>query len=68
MLHLLTDRKKELLIINKKDYSLETIIRLREIVLLEKRVKRVLAAEIDQAGFREELSNLSVQMSFLQPI
>jgi len=23
---------------------------------------------LDQAGFREELANLSVQMSFLQPI
>jgi hypothetical protein len=68
MLHLLTDRKKELLIINKKDYSLETIIRLREIVLLEKRVKRVLAAEIDQAGFREELGNLVALMSELEAV
>jgi len=68
MLHLLTDRKKELLIINKKDYSLETIIRLREIVLLEKRVKRVLAAEIDRAGFREELGNLVALMSELEAV
>ena len=68
MLELLTQRREELRHKYRKDMDIEIAYRLKEVELLIKRYKRVIEAEIDAAGFREELGNLVTLMSGLEAV
>ena len=68
MLEILIERKKELQEKYRKNPSVEHYIRRAEVDLLIKRYKRLIEAEVDAAGFREELGNLVVLMSGLESV
>jgi hypothetical protein len=68
MLELLNERRSELRHKYRKDMDIEIAYRLKEVELLIKRYKRILEAEIDAAGFREELTQLAKDMDTLQAL
>ena len=68
MIELLTQRKKELQEMYKRKPDIDTVIRLRENLIMIRRYKRLLEAEVDAAGFREELGNLVVLMDGLESV
>jgi hypothetical protein len=67
MIEILTDRKKQLETQYRNNPDVEILIRMREVDLLRKRVKRRLDAEIDAAGFRNDLANIVTELSFINP-
>ena len=68
MIELLLARRQELHLkyLNKAD--IELVYRIREVNLLIKRYRKQIEAEVDAAGFREELGNLVVLMAGLEPL
>ena len=68
MIELLIKRREELRQKYRRDMDIEVAYRHKEVELLIKRYKRVLEAEIDAAGFREELTQLAKDMSPLQAL
>ena len=68
MLEILIERKKELQEKYRKNPDVELYMRRAEVDLLIKRYKRLIEAEVDAAGFREELGNLVVLMSDLDAV
>ena len=68
MIEILTQRKKELKEMYKRKPDIDTVIRLRENLIMIRRYKRLLEAEVDFAGFREELGNLVVLMTGLEAV
>ena len=68
MIELLLQRKAQLKELYKKTPDIELVYRLREVELMIKRYKKIIEAEVDAAGFREELGNLVTLMSCLDPI
>ena len=68
MIEILTQRKKELQEMYKRKPDIDTVIRLRENLIMIRRYKRLLEAEVDAAGFREELANLVVLMTGLEAV
>ena len=65
MIELLLQRKAQLKELYKKSPDIELVYRLREVELMIKRYKKLIEAEVDAAGFREELGNLVALMSEL---
>ena len=65
MIELLLQRKAQLKELYKKSPDIELVYRLREVELMIKRYKKLIEAEVDAAGFREELGNLVVLMSWI---
>ena len=68
MIELLLQRKAQLKELYKKSPDIELVYRLREVVLMIKRYKKLIEAEVDAAGFREELGNLVALMSELEGV
>jgi len=68
MIELLEQRKAELKAKYKKTPDIEIYVRISEVNILIKRYKKLIEAEVDAAGFREELGNLVTLMSCLDPI
>jgi hypothetical protein len=68
MIEILTQRKKYLQEKYKRNPDIEIYIRISELNILIKRYKKQIEAEVDAAGFREELGNLVVLMSELEAI
>ena len=68
MIEILTERKKYLQQRYKKNPDIETWIRISELNILIKRYKKQIEAEVDAAGFREELGNLVALMSELEAV
>jgi hypothetical protein len=68
MIELLTQRREELRRKYRRDMDIEIAYRLKEVELLIKRYKRLIEAEIDAAGFREELTQLAKDMDTLQAL
>ena len=68
MIELLEQRKKELKAMYKRQPDIDTLVRLRENLIMIRRYKRLIEAEVDAAGFREELGNLVVLMAGLEPL
>ena len=68
MIEILTQRKKELQEMYRRQPDIDTVIRLRENLIMIRRYKRLLEAEVDAAGFREELGNLVVLMTGLEAV
>ena len=68
MIELLLQRKAQLKELYKKTPDIELVYRLREVELMIKRYKKLIEAEVDAAGFREELGNLVTLMSCLDPV
>jgi hypothetical protein len=68
MIELLLERKRELQLKYRLHPDIELVYRLREINLMIKRYKRLIEAEVDAAGFREDLGNLAVLMSDLESV
>jgi hypothetical protein len=68
MIELLEKRRKELKAMYKRQPDIDTLVRLRENLIMIRRYKRLIEAEVDAAGFREELGNLVTLMSCLDPI
>ena len=68
MIEILTERKKYLQQRYKKTPSIETWIRISELNILIKRYKKQIEAEVDAAGFREDLGNLVALMAGLEAI
>jgi hypothetical protein len=68
MIELLIKRREELRRKYRKDMDIEIAYRHKEVELLIKRYKRILEAEIDAAGFREELTQLAKDMSTLEAL
>ena len=68
MIEILTERKKYLQQRYKKNPDIETWIRISELNILIKRYKKQIEAEVDAAGFREELGNLVVLMAGLESV
>jgi len=68
MIEILTQRKKELQEMYKRKPDIDTVIRLRENLIMIRRYKRLLEAEVDAAGFRDELGNLVVLMTGLESV
>jgi hypothetical protein len=68
MIELLIQRREELRRKYRRDMDIEIAYRLREVDLLIKRYKRLIEAEIDAAGFREELTQLAKDMSTLEAL
>ena len=68
MIEILTQRKKELQEMYKRKPDIDTVIRLRENLIMIRRYKRLLEAEVDAAGFREELGNLVALMAGLESV
>ena len=66
MIDLLLQRKAQLKELHKKSPDIELVYRLREVELMIKRYKKLIEAEVDAAGFREELGNLVVLMTGLE--
>jgi len=52
----------------KRKPDIDTVIRLRENLIMIRRYKRLLEAEVDAAGFREELGNLVTLMTGLEAV
>ena len=68
MIEILTERKKYLQQRYKKTPDIEIYIRISELNILIKRYKKQIEAEVDAAGFREDLGNLVVLMSELEAV
>ena len=68
MIEILTERKKYLQDKYKRNPDIEIYIRISELNILIKRYKKQLEAEVDAAGFREELGNLVVLMTGLESV
>ena len=68
MIEILTERKKYLQDKYKRNPDIEIYIRISELNILIKRYKKQLEAEVDAAGFREELGNLVALMSELEAV
>ena len=68
MIEILTERKKYLQDKYKRNPDIEIYIRISELNILIKRYKKQIEAEVDAAGFREELGNLVVLMSELEAV
>ena len=68
MIEILPERKKYLKEKYRKTPDIEIYIRISELNILIKRYKKQLEAEVDAAGFREELGNLVVLMSELESV
>jgi hypothetical protein len=68
MIEILTERKKYLQDKYKRNPDIEIYIRISELNILIKRYKKLIEAEVDAAGFREELGNLVVLMSELEAV
>jgi len=68
MIELLLERKAQLKELYKKTPDIELVYRLREVELMIKRYKKLIEAEVDAAGFREELGNLVVLMAGLEAV
>ena len=68
MIEILTQRKKELQEMYRRQPDIELVCRMREVDLLIRRYKRLLEAEVDAAGFRDELGNLVVLMAGLEAV
>ena len=68
MIELLLQRKAQLKELYKKSPDIELVYRLREVELMIKRYKKQIEAEVDAAGFREELGNLVVLMTGLEAV
>ena len=68
MIDLLLQRKAQLKELHKKSPDIELVYRLREVELMIKRYKKLIEAEVDAAGFREELGNLVVLMTGLESV
>jgi hypothetical protein len=68
MIEILTERKKYLKEKYRKTPDIEIYIRISELNILIKRYKKQLEAEVDAAGFREELGNLVVLMTGLEAV
>ena len=68
MIEILTQRKKELQEMYRSQPDIELVCRMREVDLLIRRYKRLIEAEVDAAGFREDLGNLAVLMSGLEAV
>ena len=68
MIEILTERKKYLQEKYRKTPDIEIYIRISELNILIKRYKKQLEAEVDAAGFREELGNLVVLMTGLEAV
>ena len=68
MIEILTERKKYLQQRYKKNPDIETWIRISELNILIKRYKKQIEAEVDAAGFREELGNLVALMAGLEAV
>ena len=68
MIELLLARRQELHLkyLNKAD--IELVYRIREVNLLIKRYRKQIEAEVDAAGFREELGNLVTLMAGLEAV
>ena len=66
MIELLLERKAQLKELYKKSLDIELVYRLREVELMIKRYKKRIEAEVDAAGFREELGNLVTLMAGLE--
>ena len=68
MIELLEQRKKELKAMYKRQPDIDTLVRLRENLIMTRRYKRLIEAEVDAAGFREDLGNLVALMSGLEAV
>jgi len=68
MIELLEQRRKELKAMYKRQPDIDTLARLRENLIMTRRYKRLIEAEVDAAGFREELGNLVTLMSGLEAV
>ena len=68
MIEILTERKKYLKEKYKRNPDIEIYIRISELNILIKRYKKLIEAEVDAAGFREELGNLVTLMAGLQAV
>jgi len=68
MIELLEKRKAELKAKYKKTPDIEIYIRISELNILIKRYKKQIEAEVDAAGFREELGNLVTLMAGLEAV
>ena len=68
MIEILTERKKYLKEKYRKTPDIEIYIRISELNILIKRYKKQLEAEVDAAGFRDELDNLVVLMTGLEAV
>ena len=68
MIELLLQRKAQLKEMYRRQPDIDTVIRLRENLIMIRRYKRLLEAEVDAAGFREELGNLVVLMAGLEAV
>ena len=68
MIEILTERKKYLQDKYKRNPDIEIYIRISELNILIKRYKKQIEAEVDAAGFREELGNLVALMSELEAV
>ena len=68
MIELLLQRKAQLKEMYRRQPDIDTVIRLRENLIMIRRYKRLLEAEVDAAGFREELGNLVVLMTGLEAV
>lgn len=68
MIEILTERKKYLQDKYKRNPDIEIYIRISELNILIKRYKKQIEAEVDAAGFREELGNLVVLMTGLEAV
>ena len=68
MIEILTERKKYLQDKYKRNPDIEIYIRISELNILIKRYKKLIEAEVDAAGFREELGNLVALMTGLEGV
>ena len=68
MIEILTERNKYLKEKYRKTPDIEIYIRISELNILIKRYKKQIEAEVDAAGFREELGNLVALMSELEAV
>ena len=68
MIEILTERKKYLQDKYKRNPDIEIYIRISELNILIKRYKKLIEAEVDAAGFREELGNLVALMTGLEAV
>jgi len=68
MIELLEQRKAELKAKYKKTPDIEIYVRISEVNILIKRYKKLIEAEVDAAGFREDLGNLVALMSGLEAV
>ena len=68
MIEILTERQKYLQDKYKRNPDIEIYIRISELNILIKRYKKQIEAEVDAAGFREELGNLVVLMTGLEAV